>query len=783
MLRRAVVLLTAVALIVTFAPPSFAQSTASAQLAGTATDESGGVLPGATVTVTQTATAMTRTVITGANGEFVFTSLPIGPYRISATMPGFNTFEQTGIVLNVGDTRSVNIAMKIGAVTETIRVEADANLVQTQSLAVGQVTPQELLVGLPLNGRSATQLLVLEGGAVDQGTSGPGRLFPGAANISVAGGSANSTQYLVDGGYNNNPDGNQGNAIPFPDALQEFRTASGVRDARFGMSSGATVNAVTKSGTNSFHGNVFDFMRHHKFNALSFNERIENGGEGLDDGLKRNQFGGTIGGPIMRDKLFFFFGTQITRNIGSPTSNQTVLTEEMLRGDFRRRLSPPCQTPARTLGAPFVNNQIDPAQFHPLSLKIASMVPLPDPAYDPDGCGRYLYRADGSSTDQQYVSRADLQLTADKRVFFRDFMSFFSDPPAFDKNNPNLIDAGTGSGNNASMHTIATGLDYVVTQNLFSSTRFSFQHTFAERTNGEGVPTLGMLGVNSWMYTQGTIPGQDMLKAGIFNSSNTGVFYATTPQFSQDFDWTRGSHSLAFGGSWTRPGADGDGTFQADGNMGFTGLITSGTGNANGGLNHADFLLGYPASYRLGGSQINDAYVHSPGLYVNDVWRVNRRVTLNFGLRWEPNLAPKDRNGFVVGWSRENFDKGIRSTVYPNAPLGLMYKGDPGFPNNNSNYFNNYNVLSPRFGLVWDPNGDGQQTIRTGFGIYNDTAILWRTAHHPLNSPFGNSSNAIVPSTCPGKPTRNGCPIDFLDPWSATPGGDPMVRAGNTSPG
>ena len=249
-------------------------------------------------------------------------------------MPGFNAFEQTGITLNVGDTRWVNISLKVGTMAETVSVRSDASLVEMRSLSVGQVTTQELIVGLPLNGRSATQLLVLEGGTVDQGTSGPGRLYPGAANISVAGGSANSTQYLVDGGYNNNPDGNQGNAIPFPDALQEFRTASGVRDARFGMSSGATVNAVTKSGTNNFHGNVFDFMRHHKFNSISFFDRTENGGLGLDDGLKRNQFGGTIGGPIIRDKLFFFFGTQITRNIQFPTSNQTVLTPEVLRGDF-----------------------------------------------------------------------------------------------------------------------------------------------------------------------------------------------------------------------------------------------------------------------------------------------------------------------------------------------------------------------------------------------------------------------------------------------------------------
>ncbi len=205
-----------------------------------------------------------------------------------------------------------------------------------------------------------------------------------------------------------------------------------------------------------------------------------------------------------------------------------------------------------------------------------------------------------------------------------------------------------------------------------------------------------MLGVNSWMYTQGKIPGQDMLQAGVWGSGFTGNFYVNTPQISQDFDWTLGSHSVSFGGSWTRPSSTGDGPFQADGAFTFDGLMTSGTANANGGLNFADFLLGYPSRYRLGGSQINDAYVHAVGAYVNDIWRVSSRITVNAGLRWEPFLAPKDRNGYVIGWSRENFDKGIRSTVYPNAPLGLMYKGDPGFPTNNANSINQYNQLAPR---------------------------------------------------------------------------------------
>ena len=777
MVRRTVVLMFVVAMLA-LAPAAFAQGVASAQLSGTVADQSGGALPGVEVTVTHTGTGAARFQITNDQGRYTFANLPIGPYKLTAQLPGFNAFERTGIVLNVGDSRSANVTLALGALSETISVVADASPVQTQSLSVGQVTRQELIVGLPLNGRSATQLLLLEGGAVEGGVTTGNRGFPGQVAISVAGGTGNSTQYLVDGGYNNEPQSNAGSAIPFPDALQEFRTQSGVRDARFGMSTGATVNAVTKSGTNSFRGNVFDFTRHHTFNAINYFEKTENGGLGRDDGLKRNQFGGTIGGPLQKDKLFFFFGTQVTKNIQAPTSNQTILTPEMLRGDFRRALSVPCVTAPRTLGFPFVNNQINPALFNPLSLKIASMLPAIDPAIDADGCGRYVYANDTGSLDQQYVTRVDFQVTKNKRLFVRDFLAFFNDPPNFDKSKPNLLDASAGSGNNAYQHTIATGLDYVINERLFSTTRVAYQHTYAERTNGEGVPTLEMLGVKSWMYTQGKIPGQDMLKAGLWNSGNTGTFYVDTPQISQDFDWTKGSHDISFGGSWTRPSSDGDGPFQADGQFTFSGLMTSGTANANGGLNFADFLLGYPQTYRLGGSQINNAYVHAVGAYVNDIWHASSRITVNAGLRWEPFLAPKDRNGFVIGWSRENFDKGIRSTVYPNAPLGLMYKGDPGFPTNDSNSFNQYNQLAPRFGIVLDPNGDAKQTIRTGFGIYYDSPKLWTTAHHMLNAPFGNTADAIVPSVCPGQPTRNGCPVSFLDPWSSTPGGDPMAAAG-----
>src|SRR4029453_17174783 len=225
---------------------------------------------------------------------------PVRPYNLTAKLSGFSVFEQTGIVLAVGDTRSVNVTMKIGGMTETVRVQADANLVETRNVNLGTVVPQEQIVSLPLNGRSVPQLIVLSGAAVGNTTLTDNRQYPNAVAISVAGGTGNSTMYLVDGGYNNDPQNNTGNPMPFPDALQEFKTENGVRNARYGMSTGATVNAVTKAGTNTFHGSLFDFVRDHSFNSIRFFERRENGGLGPGDGVEREEGGGAVGGPALK---------------------------------------------------------------------------------------------------------------------------------------------------------------------------------------------------------------------------------------------------------------------------------------------------------------------------------------------------------------------------------------------------------------------------------------------------------------------------------------------------
>jgi hypothetical protein len=775
MLRRFITLFVLAPVLLPLA--ASAQTVAIAQLSGTIVDDSGGALPGVDVTVTQTATGMTRSMVTGTSGNYVFPNLPVGPYKLAAKLSGFSPFEQTGIVLAVGDTRSVNVTMKVGGLSETVRVQADAALVETRSVNVGTVVSQEQIVDLPLNGRSVLQLIVLSGSAVENTTLTDNRQYPNAVAISVAGGTGNSTMYLVDGGYNNDPQNNTGNPMPFPDALQEFKTENGVRNARYGMSTGATVNAVTKSGTNAFHGNAFDFVRDHHVNSIRYFEQKEHGGLGRDDGLKRNQAGGTFGGPIVRDRLFFFAGTQITNTRIAPlAADQTVPTAEVRAGDFTRIMSAACRGgTARTLGAPYVNNRVDPSLYHAISLRMMSMLPLPDPSIDVDGCGRYVLQIPNNSDEQQYIGRSDYQMTGDKRVFARVFYSKYLHAPLFDKNDPNLLMlSGSGLGADARMTTVASGFDWVISRDFLAATRVTWQHTATERIQGEGAPTWTSLGVNTFQYTTGG--GQDFLAggtAGWSGSGFTGRFYALTPSVAQDFDWVKGSHSYSFGGVWTRPHTDGDGTFQSNGNFSFTGLYTSGTTNTNGGLNLADFVLGLPATFRQGGSQINNQSINAIGLYGGDVWRVSRNITLNYGIRWEPYLAAKDANGFTTAFSRAKFDQGVHSVVYPNAPAGLMFNGDPDFPTNGSNNSNSLAQFAPRAGIVWDPKGNNEQTIRAGIGHYYDSPRLWAYAHHMLNPPFGNTVNAIAATTC--TINRNGCAINFATPWATTPGGDPLV--------
>jgi hypothetical protein len=376
---------------------------ATAQIGGTVQDPSGAVLPGAELTATQTDTGISRMTITNETGSYVLPNLPLGPYKLEASLPGFRTFVQTGIVLQVNSNPTINVVLQVGQVSEQVEVQANAALVDTRNLSVGQVMETERIMELPLNGRNAQELVLLGGGAVQltpEGGNNGGITFPGRLQITSAGSLGTSTDYTLDGIRHVDASDSFPMPIPFPDALAEFKTEIGGLSAS--QARGAQVSAVTKAGTNKFHGDLFEFVRNDLFNARYYFALT-------GSTLKRNQFGGTAGGPIIANKLFFFGGYQGTTLRSDPSDTRSfVPTAAMLAGDFTSFTSPTCNAGRQiTLRAPFVNNRINPTLFNPAAVKIANLLPKTDNA-----CGEVHYPLKTSNNQGQWVGKIDYQLSA-----------------------------------------------------------------------------------------------------------------------------------------------------------------------------------------------------------------------------------------------------------------------------------------------------------------------------------------------------------------------------------
>src|SRR5215471_345692 len=299
-----------------FLCPALMGQTVASQISGTVRDSSGAVLPGVDVKVTNTDTTATRTTVTNEMGAYVFPNLPVGPYRLEASLPGFSTYAQSGIVLQVNSNPTINIELKVGQVSSVLEVQADANMVETHSNVIGQVIDQQRVSELPLNGRNVTQLIALFGAAVPNTGGGlaSNLNYPTVAAFSIAGGQNNATNYFLDGATHIDSRTNVGLPLPFPDALQEFKVETSTLPANYGSHPGGAVNAVTKSGTNTFHGDAFEFLRNGSMNARNFFAAVR-------DSLKRNQWGGVIGGPVIKDRVFFFEGYQGTSTRTDPATN------------------------------------------------------------------------------------------------------------------------------------------------------------------------------------------------------------------------------------------------------------------------------------------------------------------------------------------------------------------------------------------------------------------------------------------------------------------------------
>src|SRR6266550_3302356 len=749
-LRIAVVVLSALLL----AADVLAQVGSTAQISGAVKDESGGVLPGADVTATQTDTGVTRTVVSDANGAYVLSNLPLGPYRLEVKLSGFRSYSRTGIVLQVNAQPVIDVQLALGDLNETVSVVGAAPLVETRSPTLGQVIENQRILELPLNGRNSADLIQIAGPVVSQGVSSS-RSMQGGVAYSVAGGQSFGVAYLLDGATHNNPYDNLNLPLPFPDALQEFRVETSALSPQAGMHSGAAVNAVTKSGTNVFHGNVFEFLRDRRFNAKSPFAPVVNGKK-LDDGLNRNQFGGTLGGPLRHDKIFFFGAYQGTRRRQLPVDNISfVPTAAMLAGDFSQLASPACNG-GRTvaLRAPFVNNTVARSALSPSALAITQKLPT-----STDPCGRVVYGLATNSDELQSVGKVDVQLSNKQSVFGRYMATtYVANPPYL--SSENLLTTRIGGRDNLAQ-SFTGGHTLILSGDTVNSIRFAYNRTSVHRTNADtfGAPDVG-INIFSYMPKYSLVMVNNAFQIG-GGTENEARFDTNTYQFSNDLTLVHGAHQFGFGANIARWDSFSEANVRSPGQFTFDGSVT--------GIPMADFLTGNLSQFRQAAPNTLDMAQWYGGAYAADTWRVGQRVTLNLGVRWEPYLPQSIANDAVFTLNLENFLNGVRSPRFANAPAGLVYPGDAGFVGK-AGINKSWTNFAPRVGIAWDVSGDGRTSVRSSYGKaydFVDGQFLINTTVAP---PWG--AEIIIPTPA-GK---------FENPWVGVPSGNIFPVPENPGP-
>jgi len=715
---------------------------ATSQIQGIVQDSTGAVIPGVEVKATRTDTGIGRTAISGEDGRYVLPNLQIGPYRLEVNKPGFGPYVQTGIVLQVASIPTINITLNPGAIADSIQVEANAGLVETQTTSVGTVIENQRIVELPLNGRNPVELIQLAGAAIPAGRAGTAG-FPGGLNISVAGSLLSGVTYFLDGALHNNPFDAVNLPFPFPDALQEFKVETSTLTAQNGLHSGAAVSAVVKSGTNEFHGNLFEFFRNGKLNARNANAARR-------DTLKRNQFGGTIGGPIKKDKIFFFAAYQGTKTRSDPTDRTGfVPTARMLAGDFSGCNFPQLRNPDTLVN--YANNQIPASSFNAQALEIVKKLPA---AVGP--CGQVPFGPVTKINEYQTLGRVDYQVSEKHSLFGRYMISGYKQPSPYQFSG-NILDSVAGGLDNL-QQSGTIGDTYLISPTTINSFRIAANRVAVFRYNEDYFSPCD-LGVRMHCF----VPHQTVVNVTGGFSVGTGTaieasFIPTYYTVSDDVSMIRGSHQFGFGFTGYKYQHSQKANVFSAASFGFTGAA-SGTGLA-------DFLLGKVQTMTQGSPNTVFTNKWYYGLYGQDTWKVSRRLTANLGLRWEPFLPQGLNNGAVYNFSLDAFNKGTRSTVFKNAPPGLLYAGDPGFTGK-TGVKNRYNQFAPRVGLAFDPRGDGKTSIRTSFGISYDFPNLMIMSTPATAPPFGNAI------------TLTG-PFNFGDPWAAQPGGNPFP--GNFGP-
>lgn len=696
---------------------------ATGRVLGVITDPSGSVVPKAKVTVSNVDTGVSNTTTSADDGSYQVLLLPIGNYRVTAEAQGFRKAVTSAQQLEINQSLKIDIKLEVGSTSDTIQVEANASGVETVTSTIANSVTAAQIVSAPLNGRNVMDLAALMPGVVTTSTTTTSGLTDsrtGVPSFSIAGGRPDSITFLMDGGVNNDLLNNGLVLNPNPDAIEEFKVLTSNYNAEYGRNAGGIISVVSRSGTSSFHGSAYDFVRNGDFNANSF----FNNEAGLPvDPLRRNQFGATIGGPLIipkvlhRDsnRLFFFVAYQGQRQTDlTTTAKVNVFTPAELTGDFSHGnatgTGPDSKVVAFLQKYPYYQGNpnlaaqgiIDPARINPISTNYIKAGLIPTSATG------FLF-SEGAAVDNrdELTEKIDTVITQSDRLTLT--LGSSRNPvvnPFAGANVPGYPD------NYLANHYSAT-LAYTKTlsPNMVNEFRLSAQrNNLLNSVPAAKLPTATQLGIKQISDDPTGPPNLS------FTSMNTGFSVQgptaeidNTYNWNDTFTWTKGRHGIKAGFNYTPYQNNTVYDFYVNGTYYFYG--TSGGNYSQNDL--ADFLLGLADEYYQAPRAPSNIRTYNVGGFLQDEWKMRKNLTVTLGVRYEYSSPKKDLQGRSF-----SIEPGQQSTRFPNAPLGLMFPGDPNTPVGSN--FPDKNDWAPRFGFAWDPKGNGKMSIRGGFGVFYD---------------------------------------------------------------